>query len=161
VGRDGASHQKEEEPVMGMIKEFRDFAMRGNVIDMAVGIIIGAAFGTIVKTMVDKVIMPPIGMMMGKVDFADLKLVLQDAVPASVGEGGAEIAEVAEVAIYYGELFNAILSFVIVAFCLFLIIKAMNKATAAMEKEKEAAPPPPPAEEVVLLREIRDSLNKG
>ena len=140
---------------MGMIKEFRDFAMRGNVIDMAVGIIIGAAFGTIVKTMVDKVIMPPIGLVLGGVDFSDLKLVLQQA---SVDAEGVEIAEVA---ILYGELFNAILSFLIVAFCLFLIIKAMNKATAAMEKEKEAAPPPAPAEEVVLLREIRDSLNKG
>lgn len=140
---------------MGMIKEFRDFAMRGNVIDMAVGIIIGAAFGTIIKTMVSKVIMPPIGMMMGKVDFADLRFILQQA---SVD---AEGAEVAEVAIYYGELFNAILSFVIVAFCLFMVIKLMNKATSAMEKEKEAAPPPAPAEDILLLREIRDSLKKG
>jgi len=140
---------------MGMIKEFRDFAMRGNVIDMAVGIIIGAAFGTIIKTMVGKVIMPPIGMLMGKVDFADLKFILQQA---SVEADGAEIAEVA---IYYGELFNAIFSFVIVAFCLFIVIKMMNKATSAMEKEKEAAPPPEPAEDVLLLREIRDSLKKG
>ncbi len=137
---------------MGMIKEFRDFAMRGNVIDMAVGIIIGAAFGTIVKTMVDKVIMPPIGMLMGKVDFSDLKIVLQQA---------DEAGDIAEVAIYYGELVNAIISFIIVAFCLFLVIKAMNKATEAFEKEKEAAPPPKPSEEVLLLREIRDSLKKA
>ncbi|MBZ0173243.1 MAG: large-conductance mechanosensitive channel protein MscL [Phycisphaerales bacterium] len=137
-----------------MIKEFRDFAMRGNVIDMAVGIIIGAAFGTIVKTMVDKVIMPPIGMVMGKVDFAELKLVLQQA---SVSEAGEEVAEVA---IYYGELINSIISFVIVAFCLFLVINAMNKATKAFEKEKEATPPPPPGEDITLLREIRDSLKK-
>lgn len=140
---------------MGMIKEFRDFAMRGNVIDMAVGIIIGAAFGTIVKTMVDKVIMPPIGMVLGGVDFADLKLILQQA---SVD---AEGTEVAEVAILYGELINAIISFLIVAFCLFMVIKAMNTATAKFEKEKEAAPPPEPSEDIVLLREIRDSLKKG
>lgn len=140
---------------MGMIKEFRDFAMRGNVIDMAVGIIIGAAFGTIVKTMVDKVIMPPIGMVLGGVDFADLKLVLQQA---SVD---AEGVEVAEVAILYGELINAIISFVIVAFCLFMVIKAMNTAKAKFEKEEEAAPPPAPGEDILLLREIRDSLNKS
>ncbi|USN98881.1 MAG: large-conductance mechanosensitive channel protein MscL [Phycisphaeraceae bacterium] len=140
---------------MGMIKEFRDFAMRGNVIDMAVGIIIGAAFGTIVKTMVDKVIMPPIGMLMGRVDFSDLKLVLQSASTSATGD------EIAEVAVYYGELINAIISFIIVAFCLFLVIKAMNKATSAFEKEKEAAPPPEPAEDILLLREIRDSLKRG
>lgn len=140
---------------MGMIKEFRDFAMRGNVIDMAVGIIIGAAFGTIVKTMVDKVIMPPIGLVLGGVDFSDLKLVLQQA---SVD---AEGVEVAEVAILYGELINAIISFVIVAFCLFMVIKAMNTAKAKFEKAEEAAPPPPPGEDILLLREIRDSLSKG
>lgn len=140
---------------MGMIKEFRDFAMRGNVIDMAVGIIIGAAFGTIVKTMVDKVIMPPIGLVLGGVDFADLKLVLQQATV------DAEGVEVAEVAILYGELINAIISFVIVAFCLFMVIKTMNTAKAKFEKEEEAAPPPPPGEDILLLREIRDSLNKG
>ena len=140
---------------MGMIKEFRDFAMRGNVIDMAVGSIIGAAFGTIVKTMVDKVIMPPIGLVLGGVDFSDLKLVMQEA---SVD---AEGVEVAEVAILYGELINAIISFVIVAFCLFMVIKAMNTTMKKLEKEKEAAPPPPVNEDTLLLREIRDSLKQG
>ena len=140
---------------MGMVKEFRDFAMRGNVIDMAVGIVIGAAFGTIVKTLVDKVIMPPIGMALGRVDFSNLKIVLQEA---SVGEDGAELAEVA---IMYGEFINAVISFVIIAIALFMVIKAMNTAMKKFEKEQEAAPPPPVNEDTLLLREIRDSLKKG
>lgn len=140
---------------MGMMKEFRDFAMRGNVIDMAVGIVIGAAFGTIVKTLVDKVIMPPIGMALGRVDFSNLKIVLQEA---SVGEDGAELAEVA---IMYGEFINAVISFVIIAIALFMVIKAMNSAMKKFEKEQEAAPPPPVNEDTLLLREIRDSLKKG
>ena len=142
---------------MGIAREFRDFAMRGNVIDMAVGIIIGAAFGTIVKTMVDKVIMPPIGMVVGNVDFSDLKLILQQA---TTGEDGAEIAEVA---IYYGEFINAVISFVIVAFCLFMVIKAMNTAMKKLEREKgpeDDAAPPPVNEDTLLLREIRDALTK-
>ncbi|MCA9271758.1 MAG: large-conductance mechanosensitive channel protein MscL [Phycisphaerales bacterium] len=137
---------------MGLISEFRDFAMRGNVIDMAVGIIIGAAFGTIVSTMVDKVLMPPIGLVLGEVDFSQLKLILQQA---SVTEDGTAKAEVA---IYYGELINAVIKFTIVAFCLFMIIKAMNSAKKRFEKEQEAAPPPPPSAEAVLLGEIRDAL---
>ena len=140
---------------MGMVKEFRDFAMRGNVIDMAVGIVIGAAFGTIVKTLVDKVIMPPIGMALGRVDFSNLKIVLQEA---SVGEDGAELAEVA---IMYGEFINAVISFVIIAIALFMVIKTMNTAMKKFEKEQEAAPPPPVNEDTLLLREIRDSLKKG
>ncbi len=137
---------------MGLVKEFRDFAMRGNVIDMAVGIIIGAAFGAIVSTMVDKIFMPPIGMVLGKVDFSKLKLVLQQANEA---EG------VAEVAMYYGEFINAVIKFIIVAFCLFIVIKGMNEAKKRFEKEQEAAPPPPTPENVLLLREIRDALKKG
>lgn len=137
---------------MGLMKEFRDFAMRGNVIDMAVGIIIGAAFGTIVSTMVDKVIMPPIGLVLGQVDFSELKMVLQGA---SVAEDGTAKPEVA---IYYGMLINAIVKFIIVAFCLFMIIKAMNTAKSRFEKEQAAAAPAAPPEDVVLLREIRDAL---
>lgn len=145
---------------MGLIKEFRDFAMRGNVVDMAVGIIIGAAFGTIVKTTVDKVIMPPIGYLTGGVDFADLKLVLKAGTEELVTESGETVAAVPEVAVYYGELINAIITFLIVAFVLFMIIKAMNKAQKAMEKEKGEEPPKGPAEDIMLLREIRDSLKK-
>ena len=111
---------------MGMIKEFKEFAMRGNVMDMAVGIIIGGAFGTIVKSMVDDVLMPPIGKMMGKVDFSNLKVVLEEA------EDPAK-----EVAIRYGQFINNVIAFLIVAFCVFLLIKAMNAA----KKKEEAAPP--------------------
>ncbi|RMH30240.1 MAG: large-conductance mechanosensitive channel protein MscL [Planctomycetota bacterium] len=143
---------------MGLIKEFRDFAMRGNVVDMAVGIIIGAAFGTIVKTTVDKVIMPPIGVLTGGVDFADLKLQIK------AGTAATDTAPAVEpVYIYYGELINAIITFLIVAFVLFMIIKAMNKAKEQFEKEAVEAPAPPPAtpEDILLLREIRDALKKG
>lgn len=140
---------------MGIGKEFRDFAMRGNVVDMAVGIIIGAAFGTIVKTLVDKVIMPPIGVLTGGVDFADLKLEIKEGVPAT-----DTAPEVAPVYIFYGEFINAVITFLIVAFVLFMIIKAMNNAKRRFEKEVVEAPTPPPAtpEDVLLLREIRDSL---
>ena len=143
---------------MGIGKEFRDFAMRGNVVDMAVGIIIGAAFGTIVKTMVDKVIMPPIGVLTGGVDFADLKIQIKNGIEAT-----DTAAAVEPVYIYYGELINAIITFVIVAFVLFMIIKAMNRAKERFEKEAVEAPKPPPAtpEDVLLLREIRDALKKG
>ena len=148
---------------MGLIKEFRDFAMRGNVVDMAVGIVIGAAFGTIVKTMVDKVVMPPIGYLTGGIDFSELKFVIQEATAEATNEAGETVAAVPEVAIYYGELINALITFLIVAFVLFMIIKGMNKAQKAFEEEKEAEPEKPaePSEDILLLREIRDSLSKG
>ena len=130
---------------MGLIKEFKEFAMRGNVIDMAVGIIIGAAFGPIVSTLVDKIIMPPIGMLLGNVDFSDLKLVLQKA------EG-----EQAEIAMYYGEFINVVINFIIVAFAVFMLIKVMN-SLKKKEEEKPAAPPAPSKEEL-LLAEIRDAI---
>lgn len=138
---------------MGFAKEFRDFAMRGNVIDMAVGIVIGAAFGLVVKTLVDKVMMPPLGLLLGGMDFADKKLVLA---------AGDEAAGTAEVAIFYGEFINAIINFTIVAFALFVVVKLMNNAKKRFEKEREeatAAAPPP--EDVALLREIRDLLAKN
>ena len=124
---------------MGLVKEFRDFAMRGNVVDMAVGIIIGAAFGTIVKTMVDKVIMPPIGVLTGGVDFSDKKLMIKGAVAATDTAPAADA-----VYIYWGELVNSVITFLIVAFVLFMIIKAMNSAQKRFEKEQEAAPAAPP-----------------
>lgn len=137
---------------MGIVKEFRDFAMRGNVIDMAVGIIIGAAFGLVVKTLVDKVMMPPIGMLVGGIDFADKKLVLAAA---------DEAAEKAEIAVYYGEFINTMINFTIVAFALFMVVKLVNTAKKKFEKEQEAAAAASPPEDVVLLREIRDLLAKG
>lgn len=143
---------------MGLIKEFRDFAMRGNVVDMAVGIIIGAAFGTIVKTLVDKVIMPPIGVLTGGVDFSDKKVMIKDGVAATDTTPAID-----PVYIYWGEFVNACITFIIVAFVLFMIIKMMNKAKAQFEKEAVEAETPPPAtpEDVLLLREIRDALKKG
>lgn len=138
---------------MGIVKEFRDFAMRGNVIDMAVGIIIGAAFGKIVSTLVDRVMMPPLGMLIGGVDFADKKLVLQEGVAASEG-----VEAVPEVAIFYGEFINVVINFIIVAFAIFLVVKLMNAAKKKQEKEQAAAAPPAPPEDVLLLREIRDAL---
>lgn len=128
-----------------MLKEFRDFAMRGNVVDLAVGVIIGAAFGAIVSSLVDNVIMPPIGLLIGGIDFSQLKLVLQRAAD------GAE-----EVAINYGVFVSAVLKFVIVAFVIFLLVKAMN----ATKKAEPAPAPAPTPEDVALLREIRDLLKK-
>ncbi len=133
-----------------MLKEFRDFAMRGNVVDLAVGVIIGAAFGTIVSSLVDDIIMPPIGMALAGIDFAKLAWTLQ---PATVGADGVEKAAVV---IAYGKFLNACIKFTIVAWVLFMIIKAMN----TMKKKEEAAPTAAPAEDIVLLREIRDALKK-
>ncbi|HAC14373.1 MAG TPA: large conductance mechanosensitive channel protein MscL [Bacteroidetes bacterium] len=134
---------------MSMMKEFKEFAMRGNVVDMAVGIVIGAAFGKIVSSFVSDVIMPPIGLLIGGVDFSDLSFVIKEA------QG-----DIAEVAIRYGTFIQSLLDFVIVAFAIFMVIKAMNR----FKKKEEAAPPPPPpapTKEEVLLSEIRDLLKSG
>lgn len=135
---------------MGLVKEFRDFAVKGNAVDMAVGLILGAAFGKVVTSLVEKVMMPPLGMVTGGVDFSDKKVVLQTADVAT---------KRAEVAVSYGDLINALIGFVIVAFALFLIVKVMNSARAKFEKQ-EAAAPAAPAADVVLLTEIRDLLKK-
>ena len=135
-----------------MLKEFKDFAMRGNVIDLAVGIIIGAAFGKIVTSFVNDVIMPPIGLLLGNVDFSDLFVNLSGTSYASVAEAEAAGAPI----IKYGLFINTIIDFIIVAFAIFLVIRAMNK----LKRKQEAAPPPPPAPttEEKLLAEIRDLL---
>ena len=146
---------------MGLIGEFRDFAMRGNVVDMAVGVIIGAAFGKIVSTLVDKVMMPPLGMILGGIDFADKKVVLQAGIAEGKDAAGAIIKAQPEVAIGYGEFINVLINFIIVAFCLFMVIKAMNTAKKRFEKEKAASAPAAPPADVVLLTEIRDLLKKG
>lgn len=135
---------------MGMMKEFKAFAMRGNVVDLAVGVIIGGAFGKIVTSVVNDIIMPPIGMVVGRVKFSDLSLEL---VAASKDAAGADVAAVT---LNYGNFIQTIVDFLIVAFCVFLVVKAMNAV-----KKKEAAAPPPPAEptrEEILLTEIRDAL---
>lgn len=149
-----ASSNKENNAV-GMISEFKEFAVKGNVVDMAVGIIIGGAFGTIVKSLVSDVIMPPIGLLLGGVDFSNLFLVLKgDGSYASV----AEATEAGAVTINYGVFINNVISFVIVAFAVFLLIKGIN---SLKRKEEQAAPAPvAPPEEITLLREIRDSLRQ-
>ena len=125
-----------------MLKEFKEFAMRGNVVDMAVGIIIGAAFGKIVSSLVADVIMPPIGMLMGNMDFSELAIALGE------GEGAASIN--------YGVFINTILDFVIIAFAIFLLIKGIN--SLKRKEEEKPKEPPKPSNEEVLLTEIRDLL---
>ncbi len=135
---------------MGMISEFKEFISKGNVLDLAVGVVIGAAFGKIVTALVDGVIMPIVGSLMGGVSVSDWKHVLS---PAQFDAAGKET--MAEVAIKYGAFFQTILDFLIIAFVIFLVIKAYNR----MRKPAEAAPAGP-SEEVLLLRDIRDSLKK-
>jgi large conductance mechanosensitive channel len=139
-----------------MLKEFKEFAMKGNVLDMAVGIIIGGAFGTIVKSLVSDVIMPPIGLLLGGVDFGDFFMVMK---PGSVAGPYATLAaaqEAGAVTINYGLFINALISFLIVAWAVFLLVKGFN-AAKRKEEEAPAAPPEPPRQEV-LLEEIRDAL---
>ena len=137
---------------MGMLSEFKEFAMRGNVIDLAVGVVIGGAFGKIVTSLVDKVIMPPLGMLIGKVDFSSLAIELA---PASVGADGKEIPAVM---LGYGDFINTVVQFVIVAFAIFMLVKVINRLSR--KKEEAPAAPAEPSEEVLLLREIRDNLKK-
>jgi large conductance mechanosensitive channel len=135
-----------------MLNEFKKFAMRGNVVDMAVGIIIGASFGKIVSSLVSDVVMPPIGLMMGKVDFSQLFIDISGGEYASL----AAAQEAGAATINYGMFINTVLDFVIVAFAIIMIIRGMNK----MQKKEEEKPaePPKPSAEVELLTEIRDAL---
>jgi large conductance mechanosensitive channel len=130
---------------MSMMSEFREFAMRGNVVDMAVGIVIGAAFGKIVSSFVNDVLMPPIGLLLGGMDFTQLSVVLKEA-----------SGEVADVSLNYGLFIQTVVDFVIIAFAIFMVIKAMNR----MKKKKEEKPPEPTKQssEEILLTEIRDLL---
>jgi len=136
---------------MSMMKEFKEFAMRGNVVDMAIGIVLGGAFGKIVSSFVADVLMPPIGLLIGGVDFSELAFMLKDA----TGEAEA-------VMINYGVFVQTVLDFVIIAFAIFMVVRAMNN----MKKKEEAAPaapaaPPEPSAEEKLLGEIRDLLKKN
>jgi large conductance mechanosensitive channel len=173
---------------MGILKEFRDFAMRGNVVDLAVGVIVGAAFGSVTKSMVDDILMPPIGKLVGNLDFANLYISLSNKVnaanqallqqtaapPASADAGvvGAvtrafdtatrlPLAEARKLGpvIAYGNFITLVINFIIVAFCVFLVVKLMAIAKRHFEKEQEAVPAAPPAD-VQLLTEIRDILRQ-
>ncbi|MEE2526768.1 large conductance mechanosensitive channel protein MscL [Hyphobacterium sp. HN65] len=137
-----------------MLKEFKDFAMRGNVVDLAVGFILGGAFSTIVRSLVDDILMPPLGLMLGGVDFTNLFITLGDGEYATL----AAAQEAGAATINYGMFINNVIAFLILAFALFMIIKGMNN----MQKKKEEAPaePPAPPKEQVLLEEIRDLLAK-
>ncbi|NHA07265.1 large-conductance mechanosensitive channel protein MscL [Mucilaginibacter sp. HC2] len=134
---------------MAIIKEFKEFAMRGNVVDLAVGVIIGAAFGKIVTSLVNDVIMPPIGYVTGGIDFKNLKILIKPGDPAK---------KIADVSINYGNFINTVIEFLIVAFCIFMVVKAIN----SLKKPEEAAPvaDPVPTKEETLLTEIRDLLAK-
>jgi large conductance mechanosensitive channel len=143
---------------MGIMKEFKEFAVKGNMLDMAVGIIIGASFGKIITSLVNDVLMPPLGILLGKVDFSNLKAVLQKGQEAVMDGATVIQPAVSEVSLNYGLFIQTIIDFLIVALCIFFVIKAMN----SLKKKEEAAPatPPPPSEEVTLLKEIRDLLKK-
>lgn len=138
------------------IQEFKDFAMKGNVVDMAVGVIIGGAFGKIVTSLVSNILMPPIGVLLGNVDFTELKITLKEAVM----EGENVVSEA--VTLNYGQFIQDIVDFIIIAFCIFLMIKGVTKLTTKKEEPKaeEPAPAPEPSAEEKLLTEIRDLLAK-
>lgn len=141
------------------MNEFKKFISKGNVLDMAVGLIMATYFGAIVKSLVNDILMPPIGMILGGVDFSQLKVIIQPAIAESA-VGAAD--GTAEVAIYYGLFINSIITFLIVAFAIFMVVKAYNNMKERMEKKEAEAPaaPPAPSKEEVLLTEIRDLLRK-
>lgn len=146
-------HKNETKEVMSFLKEFKTFAMRGNVVDMAVGIIIGGAFGKIVSSLVSDIIMPPIGLLIGGVRFQNLKIILKHA-HTDMATGKATEA----VSINYGNFINTALDFIIIAFAIFMLVKFIN----SLRKKEEAKPTPPPApsKEEQLLTQIRDILQK-
>ncbi|MGD2005166.1 MAG: large-conductance mechanosensitive channel protein MscL [Flavobacteriaceae bacterium] len=131
------------------MKEFKKFIRRGNVVDMAVGLILATYFGAIVKSLVNDILMPPIGLLLGGVDFSALKIVIQKAT-----------ADSPEVALLYGTFINTIITFLLVSFAIFMVVKAYNKAQERFKKEEAVAAPPAPSKEESLLTEIRDLLKK-
>lgn len=144
-----------------LLTEFKQFAVKGNAIDMAVGVIIGGAFGKIVTSIVNDIIMPPIGWLIGGVDFKELKVVLKDAVPEQLDEAGNVVQKaVAEVTLNYGAFIQNVIDFIIIAFCVFMLVKFITNLNK--KKEEPAAPPAPPAPsaEEKLLTEIRDLLKE-
>lgn len=141
-----------------MLKEFKEFAVKGNMLDMAVGIIIGAAFATIVQSLVKDVIMPPIGLALGGVDFAELFAVLREGTTAAPYATLAAAQEAGAVTINYGIFINNVITFLIVAFAVFMVVRSFNKLKREEEEVAEEPAPPEPTAEEVLLTEIRDLL---
>lgn len=138
-----------------MLKEFKEFALKGNVVDLAVGVIIGAAFGSIVKSLVDDIIMPPIGYLLGNVDFTNLFIVMKEGTVSGPYATLADATKAGAVMIKYGSFANTIVSFTIIAFSVFLLIKQLSRF-----KKEELAAAPGPTPEVKLLTDIRDLLKK-
>ncbi|GHB52576.1 large-conductance mechanosensitive channel protein MscL [Mongoliitalea lutea] len=139
---------------MGLLKEFKEFAVKGNVVDLAVAVIIGGAFGKIVSSFVNDIVMPPLGVLLGGVDFKDLAITLREAYTTDAG------VEMTAVVLSYGNFIQNIVDFVIIAFVIFMAIKGMNSFKKKEEAAAPASPPAPPKSEV-LLEEIRDLLKKG
>jgi len=143
---------------MGMLKEFRDFAIKGNVVDLAVGVIIGAAFSKIVDSLVGDVIMPLIGRLVGSLDFSNLFVVLGNP-PPGVSLTIADLKKAGVPVLAYGNFITVLVYFVLLAFIIFLMVRAINRLRAARDEDKKAgAEPAPPPEDIQLLREIRDEL---
>ncbi len=143
-----------------MLNEFKKFILRGNVLDMAVGIVIGAAFGTIVKSLVADIIMPPIGILLGGIDFSNLFQVIKEGTTAAPYATLTAAQEAGAVTINWGTFINTIISFLIIAFAIFMVVKAANKAQEVFDSEEEPKADPEPSDEVKLLTEIRDTLRK-
>ncbi|HEX4917288.1 MAG TPA: large conductance mechanosensitive channel protein MscL [Limnobacter sp.] len=146
---------------MSLLKDFKAFAMKGNVIDLAVAVIIGGAFSGIVKSLVDDVIMPIVGRIFGKLDFSNLYLPLAE-VPTGVAPTLAAVREAGVPVLAYGSFISVLINFTILAFIIFMMVRQVSKLTSALIKQEAAAPaePPPTPEDIVLLREIRDALQK-
>lgn len=144
--------------IRGFLAEFRDFAVKGNMLDMAVGIVIGAAFTGIVSSVVDDILMPPLGLLLGGVDFSDLFVKLRDGNPPGPYATLAMARDAGAVTWNVGLFVNALVKFTIIAFALFMVVKGINQIRKMAEKKAADAPPPAPPREVVLLEEIRDIL---
>lgn len=146
---------------MSLLKDFKTFAVKGNVVDLAVAVIIGGAFSGIVKSLVDDLIMPVVGRIFGKLDFSNLYLPLTE-IPANVEPTLAAVKAAGVPVLAYGNFISVLINFIILAFIIFMMVRQVGKLTAALAREEAAAPaaPPPTAEDILLLREIRDSLKK-
>jgi large conductance mechanosensitive channel len=141
---------------MGFLNDFKAFLMKGEIVNLATAVIVGGAFGKIVTSFTNDVLMPPIGLLLGKVDFKNLKIILQDGIPAVIENGAEKAPAIAEIAINYGAFIQTVFDFVIIGFCIFMVLKAYEKTK---KKEEEVVVPAGPTQEE-LLTQIRDLLKK-